>query len=73
MTINITIHDYGKSIKMLSHELMEKIEELEGKKYLMTDDSILDKVLDKVKLIIGIENFDDGKILTDKVGKILKF
>lgn len=58
---------------MLSHELMEKIEELQGKKYLMTDDSILDKVLDKVKLIIGIENFDDAKILTDKVGKIFIF
>ena len=31
----------------------------------MVDDYILDKVLDKVKEIIGIEKFDDTKILID--------
>ena len=49
-----------KSIKMLSlyfHELIMrgKIEEHEGKKYLMTDDYMLDKMLDKIEMIIGIE------------------
>ena len=47
-----------KSIKMLSlyfHELIMrgKIEEHEGN--LMTDDYMLDKMLDKIEMIIGIE------------------
>ena len=36
------------------HELMGKIEEHEGNKYLMVDEYILDKVLDKFNEIIGI-------------------
>ena len=36
------------------HELMGKIEEYEGNKYLMVDEYILDKVLDKFNEIIGI-------------------
>ena len=32
----------------------------------MVDDYLLDKVLDKIKEIIGIEKFDDTKILIDK-------
>ena len=46
-----------KSIKMISlcyRELMGKIKEHEGKKYLMVDDYILDKVLDRIKKILGI-------------------
>ena len=31
------------------HELIGKIEEYEGKKYLMLNNSILNKVLDKIK------------------------
>ena len=41
------------------HELMRKIEEYEGKKYLMIDDNILDKILDKIKKIIDIEKLDN--------------
>ena len=47
-----------RSIKILSlhyHELIGKTEEdHEGKKYFMVDDYMLDKVLDKVKEMIGI-------------------
>ena len=46
---------------------MRKIEEHEGKKYLMVDDNILDKVLDKIKNIIGIEKLDDTKILIEQM------
>ena len=42
---------------------MERIERHERKKYLMVDDTILGNVLDKIKKIIGIEIFDDIKIL----------
>ena len=44
-------------------ELMGKIKESKGKKYLMVDDYMLDKVLDKIKEIIGIDEFGDTKIL----------
>ena len=57
---------HSKSIKMLSvhyPELMGKIKESKGKKYLMVDDYMLDKVLDKIKEIIGIDEFGDTKIL----------
>lgn len=39
-----------------------------GGGYLMNNDYILDGVLDKIKLIIATEKFDDDKILT-KAGK----
>ena len=39
------------------HQIIGKIEEPEGRKYLMVDDFMLDKVLDKIKEIIGIEKF----------------
>ena len=44
---------------------MGRSEEYEGKKYLMVGDNILDKVVDKIKEITGIEKFDDSKILID--------
>ena len=44
---------------------MGKIEEHEGKKYLIVDDYIPGKVLGKIKEIIGIEKFDDTKFLID--------
>ena len=44
---------------------MGKVKEHEGKKYFMVNDYLLDKVLDEIKEIIGIENFDDTKILID--------
>ena len=37
---------------------------------LMTDDYMLDNVLDKIKEIIGIEEFDDTKILIETDGKL---
>ena len=46
--------------------LMRKIKEDEEKKYLMVGDYMLDKVLVKIKEIIGIKKFDDTKILIDK-------
>ena len=67
MVIYFTRYVHSKSIKVLSllyHELMGKIEEYEGKKYLIIDDDcMLDKVLDKIKEIIGIEKFDDTKLM----------
>ena len=45
------------------HELISKILEQEGKKYLMVEGCMLGKVQDKIKEIIGIEKFDNTKIL----------
>ena len=36
----------------------------------MTEDYMLDKVLDKIKMIIGIEKFGDTKILIDTDDKL---
>ena len=47
------------------HELVGKITDDEGKKYLIVDDYMLDKILDKIKETIDIEKFDDTKILID--------
>ena len=44
---------------------MESLKNMKEKKYLTVDDHILDKVLDKIKKIIGIEKFDDNKILIE--------
>ena len=68
LVIYFTRYVHSKSIKVLSllyHELMGgKIEEHEGKKYLIIDDyCMLDKVLNKIKEIIGIEKFDDTKLM----------
>ena len=52
------------------HELIGKIEKYKGKKYLMTDDYTLDKLFDKIKMIIGIEKFDDAKILINTNDKL---
>lgn len=39
------------------HQIIGKIEEPEGRKYLMVEDFMLEKVLDKIKKITGIEKF----------------
>ena len=52
---------------------MGKIEEDEGKKYLMIDDYILDIVLDKIKEIIGIGKSDDTKILIESDDKLSSY
>ena len=49
---------------------MGKIKEHEGKKYLTADNYVLDKVLDKIKKIIGIEKFGHTKILSDSDDKL---
>lgn len=51
------------------HELMERIEHYEGKKYLMIGD-ILNKLLEKIVEIICIKKFDDTKILIDTNDKL---
>ena len=71
--IYFTRYVHSKSIKILSlcyHELMGKFKEHEGKKHSMIDDSVPNKVLDKTKEIIGIEKFDDIKILIDTDDKL---
>ena len=40
------------------HELIGKIGEHEGTKYLMVYDYVLSKALDKIKEIIGIKKFE---------------
>ena len=47
------------------HDLVGKIEEHDDKKYLTLGNNILNEVLDKIRDIIGIEKFDDAKILID--------
>ena len=44
---------------------MGKIKGHEGKSYLMVDDYVLDKALERIKKIIGTEIFDNTKILID--------
>ena len=44
---------------------------MKTKKYLIVEDCLLDKVLlDKIKMIIGIEKFDDIKILIEADDKL---
>ena len=47
------------------YELIGKVEEHEGKKYLMVNNYKRGKLLGKIKKIIDIEKLDDSKILTD--------
>ena len=44
---------------MYYHELTGTVEKYEGKKYLMTNDYVLDRKLDKIWKIIYIKNFDN--------------
>ena len=52
------------------YELMGKIEKHEWKKYLMVNDHMLNKVLDKIKESIGTVKFDNTKILINTDDKI---
>ena len=66
LVIYFTRYVHNKSIKILRlyyDELIRYVEEREGKKYLVVYDYMLDIVLDKVKKIIDIKNFDNTKIL----------
>lgn len=58
-------------LSLYYHELMGKDKEHEGKKWLMIDDHVLDKVLRKIKQRIDIGNFDDNKILIETDDKLL--
>ena len=49
---------------------MEKVEKHEGKNCFMVDEYMLDKVLNKIKEIIGTEKFDDTKIQVETDGKL---
>ena len=49
-------------LSLYYHELMAKAKEHGGKKYLMIDDYVLDKVLDKIKEILSIEEFGNTRI-----------
>ena len=44
-------------LSLLYHELMRKIKEYEGQKYLMVDGYIPHEVLDRMKGILGIEDY----------------
>ena len=73
MVIYFTRYVNCKSIEMLSlyfYKVMERIEEHEGKKYLMVDEYILNKVFDKITEIISIEKCDDTKILINGDDKL---
>ena len=67
--IYFTAYVHSKSIEMLSlyyQELMGVNKEHEGKKYLMVNSYMVDKVLDRIKEIIGIVEFGNTKILLTK-------
>ena len=73
LTTYFTRYVFIKSIKMLSlhyHELMGKIKEHEQKTYLIVNDYMLVKVLDKTKETIGFRKFDNTKILIDTDDKL---
>ena len=53
-------------------ELIGKIEEHEGKKCLMIDDYMLDKISGNIKEITGIAKFDNTKILINTDDLIAK-
>ena len=52
------------------HELMRKTEEHKQKKYLMVNDYMPDKVLEKINEATGIVKIDDTKILIDTNDKL---
>ena len=67
LVIYFTRYGSAKTVTMLNlyyHKLMGKIKEYERKK-MMVDDYVWDKVLDRIRKIIDIEQFDNTKILID--------
>ena len=66
--IYFTIYDSGKSMRILSlhyNKLKGKIEKKKGERYFIACHFILNKVLDKIKEMIGIKKYADTKILVD--------
>ena len=73
LLIYFTRYVHNKSIKVFRlywYEIIGKIEEHEGKRYLLAEDYMLYRILDKIKEIIGIAKFDDTKILIDTDDKL---
>lgn len=71
---NMTICFARYFTRMLSHNLIGKTEGQEGKKHLITDDYMLDRVLEKIKTIIDIEKFNEIKYwLTKMINQLIKF
>ena len=71
--IYFTRYHADKSVTMLNlyyDGLIGKIEEYEGKNFLMVNNYTLDKLLDKIK-IMGIEKLDDIRILIDTDNELL--
>ena len=52
------------------HYYEKDCEEYEGQKFLISINNFLDKVLDKIKKITGIEKLDDVKILIDRDNRL---
>ena len=70
--ICFTRYVHGKSMKMSSlhyRELTREIKYHERDKYLMVDDYMVDKILERIKEITNIEEFDKTKILIDTNNK----
>ena len=59
-----------KTLSLFFYKLLGEIVGHEGKKYLMVDDYMLNKALDKTKEIMVIEKFDDTKILINTDDKL---
>ena len=73
MLICFSRYGHSNSTKMSIlhyHELVGIIEEHEGKNYLVVDYYMPTKLLDMIKHIIGIEKFDESKILIDTDDKL---
>ena len=56
-------------LSLYYYELMGKAKE-HKKKYLVIDDYVINKLLDKIKEIIDIEKFDNTKILIETDDKL---
>ena len=72
MVIYFMIYHPNKSITKLNlyyEKFIGRVEEYEGKKYLMVDDYALDKVWDKIKRI-DIKKLDSTKILANTGDKL---
>ena len=52
-------------LSLYYHELIGKGKGKNGKKYLMINDFVLDKVLGKIKEIISVKKFGNTEILID--------
>ena len=69
--IYFTRYVHKKLIKLLRlhyHEIMERNGEWE--KYMMLNDFMLDEVLEKIRMIISTEKFDETKILIGADNKL---